>query len=227
MLELILKDFAIQKKSLKKILFIVLFFTVYFSLLGQQIMVSTMLTFFIIYGFFNTAFYEDEKNNTLRLIASLPVRREQVVYSRYISLAIVMLVTTLVIRSLAMLLVINGIWEKQPDMDIDTVSLVVTAAFIVLLSVVMPISFRMSYIKAANINRAILFVIFGFFTVATLTLKDIIGDKPPELLTKVVEFFEEADKNLLLAAATVIVILIYLASMRVSVIMFRKRNLFQ
>lgn len=226
MLDLILKDFVIQKKRFRTYILLSVFFAVWFSVWGQQEMLLGIATFPVIYGFANNALYEDEKNNTLRLLASLPIRKEMLVYCRYISIALTAAGTIGVYWLLGRLLPASGIRNRGETLQVST--LVISAcAFLFLLSIYLPLAFKLGYIKAAGLNRFILIGVFAFFGAGGIALKEFGGGRQPAWLLDLVHNVDSLDPRIILAVVSISALLAYLLSMYTAVRFFRKRNLFK
>jgi len=225
MLKLILKDFAVQKNSFKTYVFIALFLGIFFSLNGQQQMAIPMISMPIIFGFINRALYEDERNNTLRLLVSLPIRKEILVYARYITAAIVSIGTFVFFMLVNYLFVLSGVWEEETGID-AAAALAIVLVFIILLSIYLPLAYKLGYIKAANINRFIFIGIFGLSTVAALALKKISENSPPPFISRIEGILSSASPYTIMILAIAFTIAVYFISMELSIKFFKKRNLF-
>jgi len=225
MLKLILKDFAVQKNSIKTYVFIALFLGLFFSLNEQQQMAIPMISMPIIYGFINRALYEDERNNTLRLLVSLPIRKEILVYARYITAAIVTVGTFAFFMLVNYLFVLSGVWEEGTGID-AAAALAVVLVFIILLSIYLPLAYKHGYIKAANINRFIFIGIFGLSTVAALAFKKVSENTPPPFISRIEGILSSTSPYTIMILAIAFTIAVYFISMELSIKFFKKRNLF-
>ena len=99
-IRLAVKDFQIQASSVKNYIITLLVFLAVFLLISpmQYQAAFSMASLITLYRFINSTLYEDEKNNTLRLIDSLPVGRETVVKARYLSTGILAIVLMIIIE---------------------------------------------------------------------------------------------------------------------------------
>lgn len=113
MIGLIIKDFSIQRKSLIRYLIATLLFLLIFAFALEQQILFALAMFPIVYGFLDRSLYEDEKNNTLRLLISLPIKKELIVYSKYISTAIMLTVTTIAFSVVSKIFIVNKIWKTN------------------------------------------------------------------------------------------------------------------
>jgi ABC-2 type transport system permease protein len=220
------KDFAIQKKSILSYMIVGMILISTFTILNitDKQMIFAITAFSIIYGFVNKALYEDEKNNTLRLIVSLPIKREIIVYARYLSTGLVMVLTTVVLLGISSLIPASQMSQSSSLTGIMCIMIILV--FIIMLSIYLPLAFKLGYIKAANINRFIFVAIFAFFGAIAAALGGLFKGKAPENITNLDNFLSSLDLNTILTIAIASVLIIYLVSMRVSISLFRKRNVF-
>ena len=220
------KDFQVQRKSIMGYMIVGLVLVLAFSLMNmtQKEMLYAIAGFAIIYGFVNKALYEDEKNNTLRLLVSLPVQRDILVYARYLSTFIIIFVLGLVMSIIS---AITGRTTNDGEGFVAVIIILVTLlVFIVMLSFYLPLAFKLGYIKAAGINRFIFLGIFAFFSAVAFILNETVKNGDPGLYQKLDGFLATLDPALVLACFSAAILLLYLVSMRISIHFFRKRLLF-
>lgn len=227
MTRLMLKDFSVQKKGFLNYCFIAVFLGAFFAVAGMGQMVYAVVAFPIIYGFINRAFYEDEKNNTLRLLASLPVKRESLVYSRYASVAVMAVVVSVFTMVLANVLQLLELFpDGGPAGQVLYVSLILFV-LVVIVSCYLPLLFKLGYIRAATINRFVLIGVFGGIGLLGTVLSKKAGGPPPEIIQTLDAWIEKAGTAGVLAVVGILSTLLYLISMQFSVAFFRKRNLYK
>ena len=135
-IRLAVKDFQVQGRSIRSyittILVIVLLFLLFGDLKQSRMMFPTAV-FILLYRFINSSLYEDEKNNTLRLLTSLPIRREAVVKARYLSTGILILVLTFAVG------IISAFTGGDDTGVSDVLGLFMVFVYIILISICMPI----------------------------------------------------------------------------------------
>lgn len=226
MLNLIIKDFAIQKKNIKTYIFIAVFFSAYFLLFSQAEMMMAMVTFPIIYNFLNRALYEDEKNNALRFLVSLPIERDLIVQARYLSVAIVTIVTTAGFWAINRLLGVSGIWKAASKIDF-AIAAMITMAFIILISIYLPIAFKLGYIKAVGVNKFIFVGIILVFGMVPILLKNILKGPPPAFIENIAGILSSISPSAMLVFFAAVTLFIYFLSMELSIRFFRKRDLYK
>lgn len=102
--------------------------------------------------------------------------------------------------------------------------------FLILMSIYLPLAFKLGYIRAAGINKFIFLGIFAFGISAGALLKTYGGKLDqlvsPEFKSSVIGFVQGLNPYSVLILVLVIGMLIFIASMRISVRFFNKRELF-
>ncbi|MGI6669914.1 MAG: ABC-2 transporter permease [Acetivibrionales bacterium] len=233
---LVLKDFQVQLRSMVNYTFIGLAVMLVFALTGEGLqMAFPVWAFVIIYGFINKCLYEDEKNNTLRLLVSLPLKRDSIVVARYLSTAVMIIIAGAAMWFLNPLL--SGILPAADIHAAGDVSRAIVNAFAVvgtslvfmlIMSVYLPMAFKFGYIKAVNINR---FVFLGTFMLfgAIPAISRLKGDNQQgsfPWMEQVELFIESIGPEWLIALFILFCACIYVLSMCLSIRFFRKRQLF-
>jgi hypothetical protein len=160
MSSLILKDLLIQKKTLGFILGYSLFLCFAFNspeLAGMVYVMGAMVSSYIL--FLGACAYETKGSSEL-VLNSFPLRRKDVVRSRYCS-AFVFLFLSLVIIGLGGA-VMKGIGLPFPLRYLNWFDVVgVTVSFLLLISFYLPFYFKFGYIRARLVN--VLTFLFFFF----------------------------------------------------------------
>lgn len=223
-MKLVLKDFQIQKSAVPKYVITGLAFVLIFYMIGgmQNQMIFSVISFILIYRFINTALYEDEKNNSLRLLASLPVRRDIIVIARYVSTGIFSIALAAI---MSIVMALTGMLSGE----YLAASFVVFSSFLffmIMISVYMPLGFKLGYFKAVNVNRFLFFAIFVLFAAIPLLLGRLGGGEPPEFAVRFGAMLEAMEPSLVMAGFAIFALLVYIVSMRISIGFFRKRMLF-
>jgi ABC-2 type transport system permease protein len=222
MIALISKDFSIQKKSLIRYLIVSVFFIFVFAFALEQQLLFALAMFPIIYGFLDRSLYEDEKNNTLRLLVSLPIKKELIIYSKYISTALMISSITIVFSIISKIFIASGIWKKNNTIT-STALLVLIMIFVILISLYLPVVYKIGYIRAAGMYRFVLMGIFALAISFSVLAKDFFAT------SKFINVYNFATTLKPLYLDIIILLLIssiYVISMKVSSINFNKRNLF-
>ncbi|MGE5613794.1 MAG: ABC-2 transporter permease [Bacillota bacterium] len=232
---LVLKDFQVHLKSIINYVAIGFIFMLVFTMSGSLQMSFPISVFIIIYGFINKCLYEDEKNNTLRLLVSLPVKRDSIVIARYLSTVVIIVVIGAVMGLISTFL--TGALSaadahagaEVPGAMVNVLMVVCMGLlFLLLMSIYLPMAYKLGYIKAVNINRFVFLGIFALFGAlpAIFRMK---GDKPQgsfSWMGRVESFIESIGPAWMVVLLVLFSAGIYLLSMYISIKLFRKRQLF-
>lgn len=231
MYQLILKDFAVQKKYFLTYVFMGIFFFVFFGLMGQMGLTSLVLpVYFIVYGFLNRSLYEDEKNNNLRLIVALPIEKKIIVYSKYLGVALFFTTVSIVFFIVGFFTGIFNVNQGNGLIENAAIAVILIVTFLILMSIYLPLVFKLGYIRAVGINRFIFLGIFALFTLTGLGIR-VVSDKidgiiSTELKNGIINFVSSINPYSAMIGAAAAGIAIYFASMMLSVRFFNKRNIF-
>lgn len=220
------KDFRIQFRSILNYLLVSIVMIVGFTLIGvtQKQMIYAILGFTVIYGFVNKALYEDEKNNTLRLLVSLPLKRDVIVYGRYLSTAIFIIVLSLLMFLLSVFTDLIAYSAYEPAILIILAA--TSAVMVLMLAIYLPLAFKLGYIRAAGINRFLFLGVFAFFGAVSFALTGVMKGKSPDYFQKLDMSLSGLNPALILVVLIIFSLLVFLLSMAISVKLFRKRLLF-
>jgi ABC-2 type transport system permease protein len=165
MRQLIWKDFILQKKAAYIYVAMGSVFFFYFDAMDQRNMLAVMIpTFMIVYGFMNRSLAEDDKNHTLRMLVSLPISRASIVRAKYASIGLVALITTVIFLCAGSIM---GAFHFR-DADQRLIDLLIMSAFTcvctLLISIFIPLVYKIGAVRAQSINR---FIFFGVFALGT------------------------------------------------------------
>ena len=122
---------------------------------------AVTLTFFISYIFIFRSFYLDELNKCDYFLNSLPIEKEDIVYSKYLFAVFVIIISLLF--SYCYSRVAENIWGYA-NFDMDIV-LMILILILILISISFPLNFKYGYIKSYIILNLIIaaIVIFGIY----------------------------------------------------------------
>ena len=146
-------------------------------------------------------------------------------YARYITLAIVTVGTFALFTLVYYVLVLSGVLKEELGTGIVSFFIIILF-FIILVSVYLPLAYKLGYIKANSINRFFLIGIFAVSTAAGLVLKNISESSPPAFISRISEILSSVNPYTMLIFAIAFTASIYLVSMELSIKYFRRRNLF-
>jgi len=196
MLNLILKDILVQKRIL---IFGLLYGVFIFFALSQppfsQVIYSMGATA-ISYIFILTALQADFKNNSIIILNSLPVKRSEIVASKYLFLFAVIALSFLILAVAGLLINVSPLpfRVKYPELS----DLIITFLSVgILLSVYIPVYFKTGgrWIQIVNV----LFFLFIFFAPSTV-FSYFMDNKERPLAIHMMRYFSENVLPVYLAA---------------------------
>jgi len=219
MLNLILKDILVQKRTIIFAFLYSIFIFFVFSRPPFSQLIYSMGAVAISYIFIITALQADFKNNTIIIINSLPVKRSEIVVSKYLSLFVYIAISF-------SLLVIVGLLIKVSPLPFDVrypglYDLVITFLSVgILISVYIPVYFKTGgrWVQILNI----LLFMFIFFFPSTL-LNYFVEEQDQSLVISIVRYSSE---NMLLVylIAVIATLLILAVSFKCSQRIYLKRD---
>jgi len=165
MLNLILKDILIQKKALVFAFLYSIFMFFIFSQPSLNLFIYSMGAVAISYMLIMTAMQADYKNDTITILSSLPVKRSEIVTSKYLSMFVFIALSFLVLVIVGLIIMVSPLpfsvrYPKFYD-------LVITFFCVgILISVYLPV-----YFKTGGRYAQVVFIFFFmlmFFGPSTL-----------------------------------------------------------
>ena len=122
---------------------------------------AVTMTFFISYIFIFRSFYLDELNKCDYFLNSLPIEKEDIVYSKYLFAVFVIIISLLF--SYCYSIVAENIWGYA-NFDMDIV-LMILILILILISISFPLNFKYGYRKSYIILNLIIaaIVVFGIY----------------------------------------------------------------
>lgn len=158
MLNLVWKDIIIQKKTLVFCILYTFFILFAFQDMGSGAFAAgtTAITYILLL----TACAYEDKNKSDIMINSLPVRRNEVVLSKYVSLYVYVAVSTIAYLLGTTLLLLLKVPIRIFPLSLESF---IAALFAVSLldSLYLPVFFKYGYIKSKLVNFALFFGIFA------------------------------------------------------------------
>ncbi|MDF2937835.1 MAG: family transporter protein [Paenibacillaceae bacterium] len=230
MRQLILKDFAIQRRSSYLYLAMGLLFFFYMTAMDQHNMMSVMMpVFVIVYSFINRSMHEDEKNHATRLLLCLPVPRDTLVKAKYASVALIAFVTTAILSIIGLL---GGAlsFETHEDRVLNLlIAAVITCCYSFLVSILIPTVYKMGVAKAQAYNR---FFFLGLILlgggsgtiIRTLKSRFDFSAGPPAWLQRIGNSLAEISPYVWILVLFCLALSMFLISMRISIRYFDKRE---
>lgn len=232
MMPLVLKDFTIVKNNIKTTLLLAVVLGIIFTTTGNPFITVTLLPSLLTYSFINRMLYDDEKNNTLRFLATLPIKKEYMVYARYITLGIMFLVIIVLQWVLGFIFMYFGAIDPlSPGMNgwdslfyQFSMTLVPIALFF---AIYLPVAFYFGYIKAANSMKFLFIGYFLLFTGAATYLSSLPPDSTiGRLVSELNHFLTRSSSFVIFLTSVAFSAILLLLSMRVSAAIFKRRRLF-
>lgn len=230
MKQLILKDFAIQKRSAYMFFAMGLLFFFYMTAMDQHNMMSVMMpVFVIVYSFINRSVHEDEKNHATRLLLCLPVPRATLVKAKYASVVLIAFVSTTVLTIVGF---VGGAlsFETREDRVVNLlIAAVVTCCYTLLISILIPTVYKMGVAKAQVYNR---FFFLGLILlgggsgaiIRTLKSRFHFSMEIPSWLERFGESLAGISPYVWILVLFCLALLMFLISLRVSIRIFEKRE---
>lgn len=234
MLQLIKKDLlvALKVKSIKTVIFILivaLFLSNIFA-----IVLPTILPIIITYIVVMNSFYYDSLNNSESYILSMPNKREDVVYSKYILVLLILFLSNFFMFILFGLNIMNSI-RVMVLQDVTVSSATILFSF----SIIIPIIFKYGY-KVGRIVAPIITIIVGYISYINNTLSDFIYNgketillsffrKIGAFLYKIFEFdnydYRVISSNIYIIFIFIMTVVLFIASMTIALKIYKKRDI--
>lgn len=226
---LIEKDFRQQKQVISSYIISAIFYSVIFIMMDNLGSLPFLLTFQILFTSTLVSFSFEEKNNSYRFLLSMPISRSQIVTCRYLFILLMTLITipyTLGIQYLLVTLITNMNTNISiPEINIQN-SLYSISAVMIVISLYLPIIFKMGSTKSTPYIRILMMIIIaGTFAVQWLLnlLESIIGE---ELYHSMVRGFSSLNSWIPTLIVIFISLVILYISSNISKKIFNRRDLF-
>lgn len=213
MINLIKKDIMISltKWNTVTLIIIVLFYFFLmdeFPIENRMIFLITIIPFFVM----QVSFSFDDRIKSIRMIRSLPVTAEDVIYSKYMGMVFIYSFLSLMLQAVLFLLSLSGVnasiisWNR----------LILSGIFIMLVtSISFPAYFKLSYNKSRIFN--IILYCFIFSMLSTFFCGD---------MDMFYNFYRYVDRiNIYLLLLMLVTLLIYFISSVISVNLYKTRDL--
>ena len=154
------------------------------------------------------------------MIDSLPVGRETVVKARYLSTGILAIVLMIIIGAAAV------IADRTYAGASAALTICTFLVYIIAMSVYMPMGFKLGYLKAVNINRFVFIGIFILFGSISMLIGSLGTRQGVSLTESTIALLDNTSPALITAVFAAVTFLVYIVSMKVSVVFYKKRELF-
>ena len=158
MFNLILKDIVVQKKNLKDIILTVIFCMLIFQLLGETC-IYVMIPYFLTNVFITNSCGYGEKNDVDKMFGSLPVSRIEMVFAKYLSVVIFLVLGIIITSIFTTIDELSGFTNINRLMNLGDIAIdcIFTAVYS---SIYIPIYLCHGYLKSQWISRILNYFIF-------------------------------------------------------------------
>jgi ABC-type transport system involved in multi-copper enzyme maturation permease subunit len=217
MINLIFKDIVVQKKTVMYMLLYIVFAIFFMSGVGSDalyILITVTIAFTVSSG----AFAIDEKYGSEKVMASLPVTRNQMVQARYLSVFI---------YAAASILIMSAIGAASGLLNIKFISLNyinlsvikrILISCVLVTSISYPVYFKFGYTKA---RIASFIIFFGFFS-AVVTIAENVNDGEVSSFTNFINSISSGNYQLV---GGLILLLIFVVSYFISINCYENKEL--
>lgn len=234
MLQLIKKDLlvSLKIKSIKPVIGI--FILGLFLLSTLSYIFPTILPIIITYMIVMNSFYYDSLNNSESYILSLPNKREDVVYSKYILVLLVLFLSNILMFILFRLNIFNSD-RAMVLQDVVVSSVTILFSF----SIIIPVVFRYRY-RVVRIVSPFITIFIGYLMVINSTLNNFINNGKESMLIslsrkigvflyKIFKFnnydYKVVSANIYIIILFIIAVVLFLLSMNIALKIYIKRDI--
>ena len=221
MLNLVIKDILIQKKSLLYAFLYTIFLSFSFSSLkpvglGLYVLCPLAASYLLTYNAVNY----DDKNKSEIILNSLPIKREEIVIAKYISA--IMYAVIGIIYSIVIGLIGNAAGFSIYAMSISLWNIILAFTSVCIFGALfLPVYFKYGAIRARVFN-IILFMVIFFLPVATINY---VSKNPNNILVQKFNYFINNTSSLMLNSLPLIIgIIIFLASTMISIRIYNNKE---
>jgi ABC-type transport system involved in multi-copper enzyme maturation permease subunit len=218
MLNLILKDLLIQKKTLGFLGLYIIIFSIAFQSVGSGAFTGIVIA--VTYQLVVTASSLEEKAGSDIILNSLPISRGKIVAAKYLSVILYGLMAVLGYVIYSSILSLVPISVSVPSITPESLA-AAFAGIMVMNSIYYPVYFKTGFIRA----RIISFILFFAFFFGLMTLFEAASGKSSNAIFQAIaEFFNSVDKtqfSLMIIGGT---LLFMLASFGLSVKLYKGRE---
>lgn len=217
MYHLIKKDILMQKRALRLSVLLIIFFTITLSNIGPAGLTVGVLT--VTYQLVLGACALEDKNNGDIILISLPIRRNTIVLSKYVSIYVYAAYATL---GFYLTYLIINLLNLPLDIPFNFTGFIGAIMAVTLFSSIsFPLIFKYGFLKSKMANLIIFFVfVFG----GTGLVSYLSGNNKLMLNQDIITFFSNRSDIVLLMILMVPMVLILICSYFVSLTLYRKRE---
>lgn len=218
MLNLILKDLLIQKKTLGFLGLYIIIFSIAFQSVGSGAFTGIVIA--VTYQLVVTASSLEEKAGSDIILNSLPISRGKIVAAKYLSVILYGLMAVLGYVIYSSILSLVPISVSVPPITPESLA-AAFAGIMVMNSIYYPVYFKTGFIRA----RIISFILFFAFFFGLMTLFEAASGKSSNAIFQAIaEFFNSVDKTQFSLMIIGGALLFMLASFGLSVKLYKGRE---
>ena len=161
MFNLVLKDILIQKKSFKELIiaiilnFICTLILQFFGAASVYILTPSIFTI----SFIASSCGFGEKNDVDKMISSLPVNRKEIVFSKYLSAFVFLVIGLVITLVFATIIKLSGLSHINRFMNLEDI-IIAFVFTVVYSSIYLPVYLWLGYLKSQWINKILNYLIF-------------------------------------------------------------------
>jgi len=218
MLNLVLKDLLIQKKSVLFAALYIILFVVAFQNMGELMYTTAMIafTYILVMG----GFANDDKNKVDTILNSLPIKRRNIVLCKFLSLFMFLAIGTATYLAVYFIFPVLGIPANVYPITLESFVGGLLAVSI-LNGIYFPLFFKLGYTRARVINLVIFFSVF--FGVPSL-VNFIVRTQDIEMFYRIVDFFERQSDIVIALTLLLLSSVLLLVSYVISVQLYKRRE---
>ncbi|MDY2631374.1 ABC-2 transporter permease [Clostridium sp.] len=234
MLQLIKKDLlvALKIKSIRTVIFTCIVGLFLFSTFSY--IFPTILPIIITYMIVMNSFYYDSLNESESYILSMPNKREDIVYSKYILILLILFLSNILMYILFGLNIFNST-RVMVLQDVVVSSITILVGF----SIIIPVVFRYRY-RLARIISPFITIIIGYLTLTNNTINNFINNGKESLLIsisrkigvsfyKIFKFdnydYKVVSTNIYIILLFIIAVVLFLFSMKIALKIYIKKDI--
>lgn len=234
MLELLKKDLRISLSGYKGKSLLIIFVLYYICMksIGDYYLFG-ILAPFLSYIFIMQTFSKTEKNNSNKHLLAMPIKREDVVFSKYILSFLSILIISFIILVLNKIKLFGILSLSMQDIYINIVS------FLLSMSIILPLIFKLGY-KITKYLAAIISIIIFRYISATSSLSAFLYNNEENFIINIckiiVNLINNIQKNRLfdpvkkttevyLILIPIIVFIVFIVSMGISIAVYKNKDI--
>jgi len=218
MFNLIFKDILIQRKSLLFGVIYVFVLILCFQDTGITMFLTSAIGFS--YMMIQSACAYDDKNKSDILLNSLPISRNTIVVSKYVSAFVFSGISIVVYSLITVIINLLKLPIKVSPITLEGV-IGILFAIVLMCGIYFPVYFKIGYIKSKVYN---FILIFGILFLTTTLLPAILGDKSKVIIQILTKFFSSQSDLIIAIKMLILIILFFSISCMISLNIYRKRE---